>query len=176
MSFGTTLAKARKRAGLTQEALAEKAGITRGLLSLLEIDHRSVPPESVTMLADALQLQNQERADFISAAHLTHGTDDLRQMLEESRAQVKFLADLVGLGHPVQPTQESIEKYGQEAAELLAVRGRANQKLYDQLLEVKGKRMPPRISGADEKEMPDSPLAPPAAPFGRKRKGKGKEQ
>jgi transcriptional regulator with XRE-family HTH domain len=176
MSLGKTLVKARKQAGLTQEKLAEKAGISRGLLSLLEIDRRTVPTESVQALADALELKGDERAEFVRLAHLTHSTDDLRQMLDESRAQVRFLAELVGLGVPVTVNADEAKKYGKEAAEKLAAARRANQQLYERLMEASGKKKPPKITGAEADEIPDSPLAPPAEPFARRLPKRGKSK
>ncbi len=56
-SFGERLRELRERAGLTQEALAEKSGLSRDAVSALERGKRTRPhPITITSLADALGL------------------------------------------------------------------------------------------------------------------------
>lgn len=56
MEVGDELRKARDEAGLSQEALAEKAGITRVYVSLLERNKKSPTLEVFQRLCDALQI------------------------------------------------------------------------------------------------------------------------
>jgi len=58
----------REAAGLTQEELANKAGLTAKAASLLERGVRRFPhPHTVRSLADAAELPGQERASFLAA-------------------------------------------------------------------------------------------------------------
>jgi predicted ATPase/DNA-binding XRE family transcriptional regulator len=57
LSFGDLLRRYRERAGLTQEALAERAGLTAKAISALERNERRQPyPHTVEALAKALRL------------------------------------------------------------------------------------------------------------------------
>ena len=61
-SFGVLLRHYRQRAALTQEALAEQAGLTPNAISALERGERRHPyPTTVHALATALQLEAQQR-------------------------------------------------------------------------------------------------------------------
>lgn len=63
MSFAEQLRHYRERAGLTQEELAAKAGLTAKAISALErAERRSPYPQTVRALADALRLTDVERA------------------------------------------------------------------------------------------------------------------
>jgi transcriptional regulator with XRE-family HTH domain len=60
-SFGELLRQHRARAGLTQEALAERAGMSVRGLSDLELGARSAPyPDTIRRLAEALGLDRSE--------------------------------------------------------------------------------------------------------------------
>jgi transcriptional regulator with XRE-family HTH domain len=67
-SFGSLLRNHRLVAGLTQEALAERAGISVRGLQLLERDRTTPRAETVHLLADALHLGPDVRATLIAAA------------------------------------------------------------------------------------------------------------
>jgi predicted ATPase/transcriptional regulator with XRE-family HTH domain len=70
MSFAEQLRHYRERAGLTQEELAAKAGLTAKAISALErAERRSPYPQTVRALADALGLTELERADLLQARH-----------------------------------------------------------------------------------------------------------
>src|SRR3712207_4644614 len=61
-SFGERLRRLREAAGLTQEELAERAGLTRDAIGALERGLRRRPyPHTVRALAAALGLPDQER-------------------------------------------------------------------------------------------------------------------
>ena len=67
--FGDLLRRHRLTAGLSQEELAERAGLSVRGVSDLERGLRSSPrPETVRMLADALALEPGDRAALIAAA------------------------------------------------------------------------------------------------------------
>jgi transcriptional regulator with XRE-family HTH domain len=67
-SFGAQLRKLREAAGLTQEELASRAGLSPTAISALERGQRKRPyPHTVRVLADALNLSDNERAALIDA-------------------------------------------------------------------------------------------------------------
>jgi predicted ATPase/DNA-binding XRE family transcriptional regulator len=69
LSFGALLKHHRSRAGLTQEALAERAGISgRAVRNIERGAQRTAHVQTVRLLADALGLSGQDRAIFESAA------------------------------------------------------------------------------------------------------------
>ncbi|HKC76223.1 MAG TPA: AAA family ATPase [Chloroflexota bacterium] len=69
LSFGALLKHHRSRAGLTQAALAERAGISdRAVRSIERGAQRTAHVQTVRLLADALGLSGQDRASFESAA------------------------------------------------------------------------------------------------------------
>ena len=66
--FGKHLRRLRKIAGLTQEELAARAGLTPHAVSALECGLRKRPyPHTVRALADALRLTDGERADLVAS-------------------------------------------------------------------------------------------------------------
>jgi transcriptional regulator with XRE-family HTH domain len=68
-SFGELLRQRRLAAGLTQEALAERAGVSAKAISDLErAPDRTPRLETVGLLADALNLDPAERAALLAAA------------------------------------------------------------------------------------------------------------
>jgi predicted ATPase/transcriptional regulator with XRE-family HTH domain len=68
-AFGALLKRLRLAAGLTQEGLAERAGLSAKAVSDLERHPGRTPRlESVTLLADALGLEREERASLLAAA------------------------------------------------------------------------------------------------------------
>ncbi len=68
-SFGELLRQRRLAAGLTQEALAERAGVSAKAISDLErAPDRTPRLDTVGLLADALNLSPGQRADLLAAA------------------------------------------------------------------------------------------------------------
>lgn len=66
--FGARLHQLRERAGLTQEALAVRAGLTAKGIAALERGRRQRPyPHTVAALADALGLTTEERSTFVDS-------------------------------------------------------------------------------------------------------------
>ena len=69
MSFSMLLRRLRSAASLSQEDLAERAGLSKRGISDLERGARLAPrPETVRMLADALELGDADRQALIAAA------------------------------------------------------------------------------------------------------------
>ncbi|HEU5200552.1 MAG TPA: helix-turn-helix domain-containing protein [Ktedonobacterales bacterium] len=67
--FGSLLRRHRRAAGLTQEELAERAGISEDTISILERGVSRFPhQETVELLAEALRLPPAERAHFSAVA------------------------------------------------------------------------------------------------------------
>jgi predicted ATPase/transcriptional regulator with XRE-family HTH domain len=65
-SFGTQLRRLRLTAGLSQEDLAERAGLSPGTVAALEDDRRRRPyPNTLAALAHALDLPVEQRAAFM---------------------------------------------------------------------------------------------------------------
>ena len=72
ITFGALLRRFRDRAGLTHEALAERAGASAAAISALERGRRQHPyPDTVSRLAEALGLSPDERAAFRSLASVS---------------------------------------------------------------------------------------------------------
>src|SRR3712207_1581137 len=67
-TFGDRLRSLRERSGLTQEELAERAGLTPHAVSALERGARTRPyPHTVRSLADGLGLSEADRAALVAA-------------------------------------------------------------------------------------------------------------
>ena len=65
--FGMRLRRLREAAGLTQEQLAWRAGLSAKAISLLERGERKRPyPHTIRSLADALELSEEERATLLA--------------------------------------------------------------------------------------------------------------
>ena len=68
-TFGDVLRRLRSAAALSQEELAERAGLSRSGISHLERGLHPAPRlETVRMLADGLDLGNDDRAALLAAA------------------------------------------------------------------------------------------------------------
>ena len=75
--FGALLRRQREAAGLTQEELASKAGLSARAISVLERGERKRPyPHTVRSIADALGLSEGERASLIAALPARGATAD----------------------------------------------------------------------------------------------------
>src|SRR5579884_2925591 len=78
ITFGTLLRRCRMAHGLTQEELAEQAGLSPRGIRALERGERMAPRrETVGLLADALQLAGEERVHFERAARVSGGVVDV---------------------------------------------------------------------------------------------------
>jgi transcriptional regulator with XRE-family HTH domain len=67
--LGVRIKELRKRAGLSQDQLAEKVGIESKYLSRIEVGKRQPSLETLENIADGLQVQMKELFDF---AHLSN--------------------------------------------------------------------------------------------------------
>jgi tetratricopeptide (TPR) repeat protein/transcriptional regulator with XRE-family HTH domain len=97
--FGSLLKQFRLTAGLTQEALAERAGMSRRGLQDLERGARRPRRETVELLATALELPAPDQAAFLAAAR--RGTTPPRTgaaAAPSSRFAMGFPSLLVGRG------------------------------------------------------------------------------
>ena len=73
VEFRVLLKRLRLAAGLTQELLAEKAGLSARAVSDLERDPNRIPRlQNVRLLADALNLEASDRAQLMAAASPRH--------------------------------------------------------------------------------------------------------
>ncbi|HEV2457272.1 MAG TPA: helix-turn-helix transcriptional regulator, partial [Ktedonobacterales bacterium] len=73
--FGALLIRFRAAAGLTQEQLAARAGLSRNAIAALERGRRHTPRgATAALLADALGLDDQVRTQFVAAARDTVGS------------------------------------------------------------------------------------------------------
>ena len=89
MSFGADLRALRSAAGLTQEELAARAGLTANGVSALERGTRTRPyPHTVRALADALGLEGERRDRFLSSSR---ESDDPKPQ-EADPVQARFRA------------------------------------------------------------------------------------
>jgi tetratricopeptide (TPR) repeat protein/transcriptional regulator with XRE-family HTH domain len=69
LTLGTLLRRARRAAGLTQEEMAERAGISLRTISDIERELNHTPRrDTMILLADALGLGGAERTDLVAAA------------------------------------------------------------------------------------------------------------
>lgn len=90
--IGQQLKRFRLNAGLTQEALAERAGISVSSISKLErgLPHRS-RPDTLTLLAEALGLSAGDRASWLQAGHHVGGfTSGAPASLPPANAQARL--------------------------------------------------------------------------------------
>jgi predicted ATPase/DNA-binding CsgD family transcriptional regulator/transcriptional regulator with XRE-family HTH domain len=95
--FGGRLRRHREAAGLSQEELAERAGVTANAISALERGERQRPyPQTVRALADALNLSDADRSALIAAIP--------RRARSEGADPAMAAAPLVDLLPPPEPT------------------------------------------------------------------------
>jgi transcriptional regulator with XRE-family HTH domain len=93
-AFGVTLRQYREAAGLSQEDLAERAGLTVGAIGALERGERRRPyPHTLQLLSRALELNDADRAALIAAVP---GRAKRALTLSTSTAQRPGAADFVG--------------------------------------------------------------------------------
>jgi transcriptional regulator with XRE-family HTH domain/tetratricopeptide (TPR) repeat protein len=75
--FGTLLLGLRNSAGLSQEELGRRSGLADRTIARLEQGHSQRPhPDSARRLAEALQLRDAERAEFMACARRLRNTPD----------------------------------------------------------------------------------------------------
>jgi transcriptional regulator with XRE-family HTH domain len=95
---GQLLQRSRSLAGLTQEALAEKAGYSADYIGKLERDQRELPAAALDRLADVLGLADQQRAALTAA----RGKQTSGRLLVGRDAELtEIRCHLAGVGPPV---------------------------------------------------------------------------
>lgn len=95
--FGAALSRLRLAAALSQEELAERAGLSARAVSDLERGIRQRPrPESLRLLADALDLAGSERQQFIAAAQPGHQASAARPPADRRVAVPRPVTPLLG--------------------------------------------------------------------------------
>src|SRR6059058_2127734 len=103
LTFGDLLRRYRGAAGLSQEALAERARLSARAISDLERGVKHAPrPTTVQLLAQALHLSDAERAEFIAVAnHLQAPGRRSAVQRPEPAAQTLpgYLTPLIGREH-----------------------------------------------------------------------------
>jgi transcriptional regulator with XRE-family HTH domain len=96
--FGTLLRSLRRAAGLTQEEMALRAGLSPNAVSALERGARRRPhPHTVKSLADALRLPEEERAALLDSVPKRN---DATSSAEEGMASTSSVS---ALPHPATP-------------------------------------------------------------------------
>jgi predicted ATPase/transcriptional regulator with XRE-family HTH domain len=109
--FGDLLRRYREAAGCSQEALAERAGLSKNAIGALERGERRHPhPDTIRRLAAALDLGQAERERLVAAARTTRGAHGsapgaLRTTGPAGSARLslpEYGDALVGRGHEVE--------------------------------------------------------------------------
>lgn len=91
MTFASHLKNLRESAGLTQEELADKSGVNRSFIGLLESDKRTPPLVCLTQLAKALELSRQESLAFMELGALRHLKPNIRPILSAALARIPVI-------------------------------------------------------------------------------------
>ncbi|WBQ05849.1 XRE family transcriptional regulator [Kribbella sp. CA-293567] len=105
---GGLLRRFRVRAGLTQEALAEKAELSVGAVRLLEIGRRRYPrPETIGQLVAALQLPEVDARRLVVAAKRPTSRRDAQQGVPQ---QLPLdVADFTGRGRELERLTQAVD-------------------------------------------------------------------
>src|SRR5262249_5085621 len=99
LSFGQQVQRLRVRAGLTQEMLAERAGLSLATLGALEQGRRQPRSNTVAALADALGLATDDRTTLLE---LASPQSDQPTAVDLSSTAVRATSEQVRL--PLPPT------------------------------------------------------------------------
>jgi predicted ATPase/DNA-binding XRE family transcriptional regulator len=111
-AFGGVLKRYRLAAGLTQEELAERAGLSVRGISDLERGRRTHPYfETVRLLADALALEDEERAALMAAARGDEASHD-SPVVDHATNLPSPLTSLVGRADDVLAVRELLQWRG----------------------------------------------------------------
>jgi predicted ATPase/DNA-binding XRE family transcriptional regulator len=117
-SFGRLLQRLRRTAGLSQQELAERAGLSlRGIADLERGARRSPYPATVRRLTQALDLNEADRADLLTSAAMyepvTHPTQD-----EHARSLHQPLSSFIG-----REREKAMVQHHLETARLVTLTG-----------------------------------------------------
>ncbi|QHC26985.1 helix-turn-helix domain-containing protein [Streptomyces sp. GS7] len=112
------LRRLRQKAGMTQEALAERAGVGVRTVRGLETGERADPRvTTVRLLADALRLAPEEREELLAAAIRRSGDGKPPDDSDESTGHVEPAAEL-----PVPVVRETLVDVAEQLAQAVAAR------------------------------------------------------
>lgn len=96
-TFGAVLRRYRRHRGVTQETLAELAGVSVRAISDLERGARTYPyRDTASRLADALELSGQARAEFLAAARRPPATAMPQAFAPTRPSPIAPLTHLIG--------------------------------------------------------------------------------
>jgi len=101
VAFGDVLKRYRRIAGLTQEALAERAGYSTVYVRMLERGHRAPLASTAQALADALRLGARDRAGLFAAARPGTQSGSAHSLTGRERELDLLSRHLAGDGPPV---------------------------------------------------------------------------
>ncbi len=88
VTFGSLLRRHRLAVSLSQEALAERAGLSAATIAALERGRRAAPrPETVALLGNALSLSAADRVSFIAAARGREATGSVAEQAPEGTGE-----------------------------------------------------------------------------------------
>ena len=112
-SFGERLRRHREAVGLSQEELAERAGISGKAIGALERGERRRPyPATVRQIADALGLDDSARAEFSSAARPSDSVATTARPAPESTSLPHYLTSLIGRQGEMEVVQRLLRQTG----------------------------------------------------------------
>ncbi|HLJ67681.1 MAG TPA: helix-turn-helix domain-containing protein [Chloroflexota bacterium] len=101
--FGEALRRYREAAGLSQEALAERAGLTAQAIGALERGERRHPfPSTVRALAEALQLSDEARLALLAAVP-RRGRAMIRESNRATTGPITAAPDPISIPCPLTP-------------------------------------------------------------------------
>ena len=81
----------RESAGLTQAELADKSGVKRSFIALLESDKRTPPLGCLTQLSKALGLGRNEALTLMELGALRHLKPDIRPIISAALARIHVI-------------------------------------------------------------------------------------
>lgn len=120
--FGSVLRRLRRRTGLSQEALASRAGLSQDAISLLERGRREPRMTTLRLLAEAMNLSPSERAELFSAPDAVNRHQlPLPRFVDSLVGRDVELADLVAQLRATQPRLVTVTGPGGVGKTRLAV-------------------------------------------------------
>ena len=124
--FSYLLRRYRRRSGLTQEELAERAGLSLAAVSLLERGITQAPQKAtVDLLSAALGLSVDEAADFMGQARVARRPEETSHALPETQLAGNLPVPLTPLIGREQEVTALLELLGRETTRLLTLTGPA---------------------------------------------------
>jgi len=112
-SFGERLRRYREAAGLSQEELAERAGISGKAIGALERGERRRPyPATVRQIADALGLDDSARAEFSLVARSTGTAIPPTESASDLPRLPHYLTSLIGRESEIEVVQRLLRQPG----------------------------------------------------------------